>query len=412
MNQYFNLDSNEIENQILYDKIEVFIQQTENIVVPAIIFEYNSNENIDFDRNDLIEFYEQFGDIEDFQLKGKISIVLFTTFFAVNSCKEFLENKNNFRDNMNKDFSVRWFNYEKDYELLSEESKEKYENIIIKNITSLKKKSLLYFNDEYNNYNHALNNQINNSNIIQNNITQQNIIINQNPFIFSQQNLINMNIGLNMLNQNNINTQIPNNYYNNNMINTRINEIIQNQNNNIINNKLHNSNNKNQINSSLKPNNIKLNNFSEEKTNSSKYTCKYEILIPNDKDFQISRRLIGSKGCNMKNIIDECKLSLDQKVNSNNINDIIKLRLRGKGSGYKEGPFNKESDEPLHLCISSKKKETLINACKLVDNLIDKIYDDYKEYCIKKGINIPSKIAHKIFGHNDVNNKKNINLYY
>ena len=62
--------------------------------------------------------------------------------------------------------------------------------------------------------------------------------------------------------------------------------------------------------------------------------------------------------------------------------------------------------------LVQKKKETLINACKLVDNLIDKIYDDYKEYCIKKGINIPVKIAHKIFGHNDVNNKKNINLYY
>ena len=75
MNQYFNLDSNEIENQILYDKIEVFIQQTENIVIPAIIFEYNSNENIDFDRNDLIEFYEQFGDSDDFKSKGKISIV-------------------------------------------------------------------------------------------------------------------------------------------------------------------------------------------------------------------------------------------------------------------------------------------------------------------------------------------------
>ena len=91
-----NTELKDFENQILYDKIEVFIQQSENIFIPAIIFEYLKKENNDFDGNDLIEFYEQFGDIEDFQLKGKISIVLFTTFFSVNTCKEFLENKNNY----------------------------------------------------------------------------------------------------------------------------------------------------------------------------------------------------------------------------------------------------------------------------------------------------------------------------
>lgn len=34
--------------------------------------------------------------------------------------------------------------------------------------------------------------------------------------------------------------------------------------------------------------------------------------------------------------------------------DSIKLRLRGRGSGYKEGPNKAESDDPLHLCISCK----------------------------------------------------------
>ena len=67
-----------------------------------------------------------------------------------------------------------------------------------------------------------------------------------------------------------------------------------------------------------------------EEKNYGKYTCKYEILIPNDKDFQVARRLIGSKGCNMKKILNECK--------NNSINDNVKLRLRGRGSGYKEGP--------------------------------------------------------------------------
>lgn len=52
----------------------------------------------------------------------------------------------------------------------------------------------------------------------------------------------------------------------------------------------------------------------------------------------------------MKRIIDMCLAeALDCKEP-----DLIKLRLRGKGSGYKEGPEKRESNEPLHLCVSSK----------------------------------------------------------
>ena len=111
----------------------------------------------------------------------------------------------------------------------------------------------------------------------------------------------------------------------------------------------------------------------------------------------------------MKKIIEECKLKLEEDgLKTNNINDIIKLRLRGKGSGYKEGPQNKESNETLHLCISSKNQEGLIKAIELVDDLINKIYEDYKIHCIKKGINFLPKLANKIIGNytNNVNHKK------
>ena len=83
----------------------------------------------------------------------------------------------------------------------------------------------------------------------------------------------------------------------------------------------------------------------------------------------------------MKKIINECKLNKDSEG--------IKLRLRGKGSGYKEGPEKQESDEPLHLCISSKNSEELKKACLLVDELLNEIHEDYKEYCQKNNI-IPS----------------------
>lgn len=69
---------------------------------------------------------------------------------------------------------------------------------------------------------------------------------------------------------------------------------------------------------------------------SSKFTCRYDIQIENDKEFQVAKKIIGSKGYNMKQIIDNAlnETGYDQRTES----DLIKLRLRGRGSGFKEGP--------------------------------------------------------------------------
>lgn len=40
----------------------------------------------------------------------------------------------------------------------------------------------------------------------------------------------------------------------------------------------------------------------------------------------------------MKKIIENALAQYEEKTNKTNSNDILKLRLRGKGSGYKEGP--------------------------------------------------------------------------
>ena len=72
-----------------------------------------------------------------------------------------------------------------------------------------------------------------------------------------------------------------------------------------------------------------------------KFSVKYPIQIENDQEFQVSRKIIGSKGCNMKKIID---LSLNDHVfeSLSRFNDpkLIKLRLRGQGSGFFEGRKN------------------------------------------------------------------------
>ena len=102
-----------IQDTVIAEKIELLIQQKYNVTIPSLVFEYLSTENIDFEVNDLKTFYSQFGDVIDFAIKGKQSIVLYHTFFAAECCREFLLNENNFKENMKKNFLIRWFIYEK-----------------------------------------------------------------------------------------------------------------------------------------------------------------------------------------------------------------------------------------------------------------------------------------------------------
>merc|ERR1719343_951290 len=62
-----------------------------------------------------------------------------------------------------------------------------------------------------------------------------------------------------------------------------------------------------------------------------------------------------------------------------------KLRLRGIGSGYLEGASQKESSEPLQLCISCTNPEGYQTAVKQVEDLLSGIYDDYRQFCQDHG---------------------------
>ena len=415
----------DIKEPFMAENIELLLQQTNNVFIPAIVFEYISKKDADFEINDLKNFYSSFGEVVDFIIKGKLSIVLYKTFFAANACREFLLNENNFKDNMKNNFLVRWFDFEKDIYNLPGNMQEVFKEIQIKNIYKFKNSifnnsntntnmlnSIINSNDQFLN-DLSLNENINNiiNNIYNINESNNNNVLNQiniNRNINSNNNFISPNI-ITKYDQLNLNDQIKINDINN--LSNNINSInISNfhdlQNNFMIQPPLNPQSifmNPNQ--NSLGINNImdlnsQMNNFQYNQTqwnneqnveekNLGRYTCKYEILIPNDKNFQITRRLIGNKGCNMKNILNQCNTS-------NNIKDSVKLRLRGRGSGYKEGPENKESDEPLHLCISAKNQEEMNKACKLVDNLLNKIHQDYINYCYKNNIPSVSKLARRI----------------
>ena len=113
----------------------------------------------------------------------------------------------------------------------------------------------------------------------------------------------------------------------------------------------------------------------------TKYTCRFDIQIENDKEFQVARRLIGPKGNTMKKIVEMCTKGMNGLMH-----DIVKLRLRGKGSGFKEGACQEESNEDLHLCISSKYADKYKIACDEICKLILQVYKEYYNYCRNKGI--------------------------
>jgi len=106
-----------------------------------------------------------------------------------------------------------------------------------------------------------------------------------------------------------------------------------------------------------------------------KYTCRFIIGIENDKDFQVARRIIGAKGANMKRIVRQTE---------------AKLRLRGVGSGYFEGAGQKESSEPLQLCISCTSSDGYKTAVKNVEDLLHRVYDEYRQFCKESGKEAPN----------------------
>lgn len=78
----------------------------------------------------------------------------------------------------------------------------------------------------------------------------------------------------------------------------------------------------------------------------------------------------------MKRIIENCSKDMNSQ-------DVVKLRLRGKGSGFKEGPRQEESKEPLHLCVSSRFYDKYQLACNQLQELLLSVYEEYKKYCEK-----------------------------
>lgn len=71
---------------------------------------------------------------------------------------------------------------------------------------------------------------------------------------------------------------------------------------------------------------------------------------------------------------------INVKLSKANDEGLVKLRVRGKGSGYKERNKDQESKDPLHLCVSSKYRVTYDKACELTEELINNIYEKFHKF--------------------------------
>jgi len=105
-----------------------------------------------------------------------------------------------------------------------------------------------------------------------------------------------------------------------------------------------------------------------------KLQCQWIVGIEEDKKFGVVRKILGPKGENMKRVVNETG---------------VKLRLRGRGSKFLEGPENKESTDPLMLCLSAPSSATYSAAVTAVEAILNDVYAEYKSFCARAGLPRP-----------------------
>jgi hypothetical protein len=116
-----------------------------------------------------------------------------------------------------------------------------------------------------------------------------------------------------------------------------------------------------------------------------KFVTRFYIELEKESGFEIAKKIIGKKGKNMKRVLRECKEDIcgpDGELEGG----FCKLRLRGRGSCFREGMDGNESDEDLHLCVSSKRQDVHDHAIQAVERLFAEIHEQYVLFCKKRRI--------------------------
>ncbi|KAJ1503329.1 hypothetical protein HMI55_002501 [Coelomomyces lativittatus] len=95
-----------------------------------------------------------------------------------------------------------------------------------------------------------------------------------------------------------------------------------------------------------------------------------------DRFFNIRAKIVGPGGAYVKHI--------QQQSN-------VRLQLKGKGSGYTESATGRESEEPLHVWLTTTQDEEALEKAKaLLQDLLSKVKADYDQWKVNRGTNTAS----------------------
>jgi len=101
-----------------------------------------------------------------------------------------------------------------------------------------------------------------------------------------------------------------------------------------------------------------------------KRQCQFMIGIEEEPQFQVKRKVLGPHGHNMKAIAEKTG---------------AKLRLRGRGSGFLEGPEQREASDPLMLCVSAPDACSYGESVRLLRKLLEGVHESFRGFCKRAG---------------------------
>lgn len=110
-----------------------------------------------------------------------------------------------------------------------------------------------------------------------------------------------------------------------------------------------------------------------------KFICVFQVGLEEDSDFCLVKRILGKQGNNMRGIAEACN---------------VKVRLRGRGSGFLEGSHGKETNMPLNLNVSCSDFESYSSAVERLAILLNDIYRHYRRYRRSLGADVPDLKVH------------------
>jgi hypothetical protein len=96
-----------------------------------------------------------------------------------------------------------------------------------------------------------------------------------------------------------------------------------------------------------------------------KYTCRFEVGARQDGSKTISNYKVASR------MIHFIAVPIWKALPN------VKTRVRGRGSGFKEGPRKVEANEPLQLCISSPSERDYNQALTMAEEGLAQIQNEY-----------------------------------